>query len=430
MLKSIQRLSGLWFGFLIWPFGVFLYSIRNILNKHYQKLIIAFSFLYGYTVYPYSGDIINYREWFSIVASYNIYDYLYILQNTFSTESLVSYQVTNNMVTQPDVFAISLQFLVSRFTENPRWFWGIVSVIYTSFMFMFVNQITKEVNWLNKNFGQLLFFAFLLLVIPFYVGVTGVRFWPALFLFCTYLVKYIYRPKAKYIGYAALSILIHYSFFVPVAILLIKHLLPDNRFFYRLLVVFSLMIFASTSSGYLLSTLEGYTSIFNETVVEERVNSYTDQDVLQQRTQKQSQNNWYVSLRSDSILYFLLILTFMEISGFWKFHENEFTEKMFPYLTIFFCVTLLTINLGSIGRFKNIFYLLALSRYVHLFGLQPWDSRLRFSSYILFPILILYILVTFRAGFYTIDPLLLIHNVVTAFFLESDLSLSEFLVGH
>ncbi len=42
----------------------------------------------------------------------------------------------------------------------------------------------------------------------------------------------------------------------------------------------------------------------------------------------------------------------------------------------------------------------------------------------------LYIIVVFRAGFYTVDPLLLVNNSIFTFFMHSDISLSELLIGH
>jgi hypothetical protein len=86
--------------------------------------------------------------------------------------------------------------------------------------------------------------------------------------------------------------------------------------------------------------------------------------------------------------------------------------------------------MGSLSRFKYVYFLLLLSRFVILAGLQPENKKMKAITKIFVPFLALYILVTFRAGFYFVDPLLLINNSLTMFFLNSDISLSEFIVGH
>jgi hypothetical protein len=160
------------------------------------------------------------------------------------------------------------------------------------------------------------------------------------------------------------------------------------------------------------------------------VSGYSNEDQLEVRKEKAAGANWYVKLRGEAMLYFLLMITFIEVFGIIQFKSSPFLDKIQPLLILFLCITLLTMNLGSIGRFKNIFYLLSLSRYVILIGLQPLNYVLKVYSYLLIPILVLWVLVIFRAGFYFMDPFLLLNNGITAFFVRSNESLSEFLIGH
>lgn len=414
--------------FVIWPFGMFIYALKNYFSKNNQLIILAFSFLYGYSVFFDSGgDILRYKETYEDVTSFKWNDYFYLLTNAWSPDKNTNY-VLNAATNKPDVFALSLSFIISRFTDNPRWFWAFLSLIYTFLVLNFINTIRKETHWINNSFTQRIFFVGLVFVVPFYVGVTGVRFWPALFIFTTYATLFSYQRKLKYLILAASSILFHYSFFVPFLLLILSFFIPRKQGIYKLLIIISVFIFISNSISSSLGIIKNLSSNFEETSIEEASSSYTDEENLNERVLNTQKTNWYVRLKTESILYFLLIIGILDVLGVFRFNENNFSKKMYPLMFIFLILTLLTKDLGSISRFRYVFYLLILSRYTILAGIQP--LKLKLISYIFLPILVLYIIVSFRAGFYTVEPTLLLNNMIAIFFTHSDVSLSEFLIGH
>ena len=428
---SIQSQNNVysWIGFLFVPFLMFLYAIKNFFNKNSQLLILAFSFLYGYSVFLESGDITRYEITFYEVASYTWDDYYYLVTNFLSVEREIYYDL-NAAISKPDLYSLSLNYIISRFTENPRWFWAFVSVIYTALTINFINTIAAETNWIKNLFSQRVFFIGLVLIVPFYFGVSGVRFWPALFLYSTYALKYLYYKDLKYLLIASLSILFHYTFLLPVLLLIITAILPKSRLFYKIIIILSLLIFSLSTVSTSLGAIKNATALFEETAIEESSNPYTNEDSLNERKEQGLQSNWYVRYKNISIFYFFLVLGLLDVLGIFRFEENDFLRATFPLLVAFLALTLLTYGLGSIARFRFIFYILILSRYVILAGFQPFDKKLKFMSLSFLPILTLYILVVFRAGFYTVDPLLLVNNSIFTFFMHSEISLSELLIGH
>lgn len=426
MKNRVGANTGLWLFFFIWPFGAFLLSIRHILNKHYQKVIIAFAFLFGYSVFMYGGDIERYAEMYRIIDGYTWTDFFYILFNPLEQTAQTFYAGVN----KPDRYAFTLMFLFSRITDDPRLMFSFISIVFTALYLAYVNEILENTIWLSRNLTQKIFFAFLLVIIPFYVGVTGIRFWTALFVFMIFLMRYIKTNNKKYILYSAASMFFHYSFFVPFLITLFYAFAGYNKKIVYSLLFIGMVVFFSSSIGQKLTFLQNLAAPFQESVVYQSAESYTNIELLEERFERTSETNWYVSLRSDSILYFLIIISFLEIFGFLKFNENQLTKRMFPLIVIFLIYTLLTIDLGSLGRFKNIFYLLALGRYVILVGLQPFNMKLKVASRVLIPILLLWVLVVGRGGFYFVDPLLLVANPIILFFEQSSISLSQLLVGH
>lgn len=415
---------------LISPFLAFLLALRNGFDKRYQRIILAFSFLYGYGVYPYSGDILDYQETFANVLQYNWSDFWYILTNKLDSSALETY-APNDVSRKPDIFALVLMFLSSRISDSPRLFWGLVSIVYTWFMLLFFNEAKRHFKLTRGSWIHFTLMFFLLIVIPKYVGVTGVRFWPALFLFMYYLLRYIRSDYSiKFIFYAALSTLIHYSFFVPVLLLLVFHFVPLKNIFSRFLVLVSVLFFVLSSTTGLFDVLQKAVEATDETTIGQSAESYANQDIYEQRVGKAKKSNWYVQVRASAHYYLFMIVFLLEIIGFVKLKETHYSKMMFPIVVVFLCLTLLTFNLGSVGRFKNIFILLILVRYIVIFPLNRRSLFFKSLGVVLVPIVALFFVVLMRSEFYYIESYLPVHNAISIFFIRADESLSEFIVGH
>lgn len=414
--------------FFIWSFGPFLVAARNIRDRRYHSVILLFSLVYGYSVYMYSGDVVRYAESFAMMRFAGWSDYWSMLVSVLTGNEayLRHFGITAG---QPDIYATSLQFFVSRLTDDVRWFFTAVSGVYAWLFLAFVRECVAEIPW-NRTFPQKVFFAYLLLVIPFYVGVTGVRFWTALFLFMVFAIHYVRHHEVKFFLGAALSPLIHFSFALPVVLLLAYRIVGLSRVMTMALVFAGIGFFLVTSGQQTMTYVQESSTLAGDTIIAERMESYGDQDILGERLDRFSQTNWYVQVRAKLLVSILLILTLLELFGVLRWQNNGFTAKLYPFLILFFILTLFTFNLGSIGRFQNVFYLLALFRYAILSGINPASRQLRLISVLLAFVLVLHVLVTFRAGFYTVDPLLLVGNPLILYMYQSGQSLSELIVGH
>lgn len=226
-----------------------------------------------------------------------------------------------------------------------------------------------------------------------------------------------------------LACLIHYSFFVPFLIVFIFHFLPLKEYFTKILVILSLLFFLLSSSTGIFKVLSNVVEATEETTVGKSMESYADEDIYKQRLAKRKSVRWYVKFRANAHYYLFFILFSGELLGFFKLSETLFTKRQFPLLVLFFCVALLTFNLGSIGRFKNIFLLLILSRYVVLFQYNFRSYFYKVLGYSLSPIVIIYFIVLLRSELFFIEPQLLFNNSVGLILTRSSESLSEFIVG-
>ncbi|MFZ4057305.1 MAG: EpsG family protein [Ferruginibacter sp.] len=414
--------------FCIWPFAAFGYASYHIRNPKWHFIWILFFALFGYCVFFSPGDILGYKESFYFVSRYTWGDFTFHLTHLISSDRLIRYEM-NTVNSQPDFYAFSLQFIISRFTDNSRWFFAVVNLVFAYFFLQFIKEVLAETTW-NKTLFQRVFFLLLFLIVPFYVAVTGVRFWTALFIFMYYAIKHIRKNDLYSLFFAATSIFVHYSFFIPVLLLLIYKLIVHKKVITWTLLIFSILFFALSSANSSLAIIQNVTAAFSETSLKDRTSSYTDSADLDMRKKMISEMNWYVKYRANAILYFLLLLFLLEYAGIIKWNKSPFLERLEPFYLILFCLTLITTNLGSLGRFMYLFYLVSFLRLTIIAGLNANTRTLKIVGYIAIPILVMHVFVIGRAGFYFVDPLMLISNPITMMLTRSNVSLSEFLVGH
>src|SRR5690606_19561816 len=110
-------------------------------------------------------------------------------------------------------------------------------------------EVKLQFEFRGNKVRHFIFVAALGVVIPFYVGVTGVRFWPALFLFTWCILKYLSSNKSKFIFLSGVSMLIHYSFFVPFSILILYYFFPIKGIVSYALVFISIAFYLLTSTN-------------------------------------------------------------------------------------------------------------------------------------------------------------------------------------
>lgn len=353
-----------------------------------------------------------------------------MLSNNYSDDLVkFSYIESNTYNTKPDFYALSLGFFVSRITSEPRWFFAIVSLIYT-FLFLKFLEEAVIITGVGKEWTWKFLFLFLALLVPYYVGVTGVRFWTALFLFITYVFKYLRSNKLIYLILFSLSLFIHYTFIFPVAVFFLYKVLNFSKLISHFLILSSIAFFLFTSTSGILDFVGQSLNVFSETSIQSRASAYTDQEYFEDRQAALSEANWYVTLRVSLINFSFLILFILDYLNLLKLRKDKFLEEWNLLYTLFFCTTLLSFSLGSLARFNYIFFLISLIRLMYLHKENQNRLALKRFATVMTPVLILHILVTFRACFYFVDPLLLIGNPISLFLAKSDISLSELIVGH
>ena len=114
-------------------------------------------------------------------------------------------------------YAFLLKFIVSRFTSSPMVFGGVICVIY---MLLQINFFTAF-NKLYKNRLSLLsgILFFVMLTVVQFSWYQGVRYWPGVFWFMGFTLRYVMTQKKYHLVLACLCPFMHYSLILlPVAL--------------------------------------------------------------------------------------------------------------------------------------------------------------------------------------------------------------------
>lgn len=410
--------------YLLFPFLGFLDGIKNFYKSNKRAGLLIFAFFFGYSVYFFSGDVLHYRDDFALFERYTLDDFITGIF-TFNKDPRIYLGVYNS---KPDIFALSIGFIVSGITENSRWFFALISLIYVFLFLKFYDQVRAYIGFKN-SFGYKLFSLAIILIVPFYVGVTGVRFWTALFVFLYFIMLFVNTKKKLYLVLSALSILFHYTFFFPVFIAFFTYLINLNKYVLKGLIIIGAIYAMASSTTNSLQFVSNSLSFLDSEQIDKVSSGYLDEDSLEERQEGVAKTNWYVQARVNLLNLFFFtffILDYFEIIK-WKVPiQNDFFRNFYH---LFFIVAVFTFNLGSIGRFVYVFYFLILIR-ILMIQYSSQNLNLKKINYVFLPILILHIFVICRGGFYYVDPLLLISPSVILFLIQSERSLSEFLVGH
>ena len=129
-------------------------------------------------------------------------------------------EIRNNPIAflhSPEPYCFILKYIVSRFTDSYAVFGGVICAIYMILQIGFLTSLKRYYA------NGLSFFAGLLLIAVFTVvqfsWFQGVRFWPGVFWFMTFIVRYAHTRRWYHLALACMCPLIHYSLAVlPIAV--------------------------------------------------------------------------------------------------------------------------------------------------------------------------------------------------------------------
>lgn len=197
---------------VIWLINPFIAAIPLFRDFGYRKQMLPFlllSFFFGlsFVLVPGSGvDASRYAD-----------ELAYLHEESVSFSDYMGSVYTEG--TKVDLYQPVLTWLVSRFTANYQWLFGIFSLVFGYFWFKVLLLIRQQIR---IPFRGLVLFAFLLLALinPIW-SINGVRMWTAVQIFFYGLLLFQVQGQRKAWIWLVLPVFVHFSLAFPLALYLV-----------------------------------------------------------------------------------------------------------------------------------------------------------------------------------------------------------------
>lgn len=396
-----------WILFLMNPFVSMILAFRDYKLPNAKNIFWAFCAFYGLTfaiATESQGSDIN-----AYVAELH---YLHD-QNGFGVNEILAYFQLSGEV---DILSTFILYILSRFTDNQ----GILTMVYaTIFGFFFSRNIWYIFGLLrNKiSFIEKLLLLTLILIIPIWF-INGFRMWTAFHLFIFGLLPFIFEKKRIMLVFVFLSFLVHFSYIIPISVLLIYIIFGNHIKLYFIVFVLS-FILAELN----ISQVNLFVEKFAPVSLAERSYAYRSEEKVEQyrdNSQKNTKNIY--AIWDKKLLNWSLVLL---ISYLFLFSDPII--KIIPEWNRLFSINLLFYSSGNIlssfpsgGRFINIALFLSLVIGILYLNQFKKDTNFKFVTQVLTPFFLLFIIVAIRIGFYSLSITTIFGNPLFAIFNSGD----------
>lgn len=407
-----------WILFCLLPILALIQSFKNYRSAWAKNIFWAFVIFYGAT-FAISSEDKN-----SETAS-DINRYVLEIQDLHKIDinydkALQLYDESESL----DVVRLIIAVLVSRFTDSQQIltiaFGFIFGFFYSRNIWFVFDRLSGKINP-----SLIILLLALILVNPmWFMG--GFRFWTATHVFLYGLLPYLFEKKKVNILTSSLSILFHFAFTLPVAILLIYILAGNRMYIYFILFILSLLyselnlqvlnsFITENASEKVQKKTEGYRS-------EERVDLYRKGELVE----AEKNANWYVTLYNLGFIWFIritLILFFIKKRR--EVKKNQTLFNLFCFSLLFFTIANMMASVPSGGRYLTIASFIGLSTIAFYYNVAIKDKFFQRFIILSMPVLLLFIVVSIRFGFHTLSVNTFFGNPVTALLTDYNISLND-----
>ncbi|WP_430821847.1 EpsG family protein [Carboxylicivirga caseinilyticus] len=365
--------------FLFWPFLAFVLAIINYSQQTARKVIYIFLIYYGFSFVNENMyvDAFRYAKRFIMTAELPFSDFFVIVGGLYTDSSV-------------DIIEPLSRFIISRFTDNPQFFFAFWVAFMGFFYLKSINLLYSKYQE-NPNTTSLVLLLFFIFTVPI-TAVSGIRMPTAMWIFfyAAYHVV-LYRDK-RYLLLALSASLVHWSFLTANAVLLLYFFAGNRNWLYLPLTVVSFIV------PNLLAPLFKNLAQSVGGAIQDRYKGYSNEDYIEGIQQSYEGASWFMGLFENLALYFLLFsIIYIQLKDR-KIMQESYEKNLYSFLLLF----LAFINFGQIipsfgGRFQILFYLLA-TTYVFLYSVKIKNQPLHIIKLIgIFPIL-LFCAIQFRMG--------------------------------
>jgi hypothetical protein len=394
--------------FLFSPFIGFIQAIKHYNEKWAKNSVWLFIIFYGYTmcrpeIMDSSRYVSKLKELYNTPLNWDVF-----IANFYSEES-----------STVDIYQPLITYILSLVTDNGN-------ILFAVFGILFGYFYSRNI-WLLLDFSknQQMNKIMIAIIISFccvigFWNLNGVRMWTAAHMFFYGAFLLLVNGNKKGALIAISSILVHFSFVLPVGILFI---------FYFIKIPWRILYFFFISS-FFISTLNievvrsQLESIVPDFLIP-RVKSYTSEEYVETITDINSNSNWYISYFSSSISWFLMIL--FTIIYFSKIKQNAYSKSfynLFGFSLLFMSIGNITSLMPSGSRYLLVAQLFGMALIYFYYVIY---SEKEFKKWVLFfsPLLFFFIIISIRVSFDTISIMTILTNPILATFIDLPIPLID-----
>ena len=379
LIRDISHSNSKYYLFVVLLFSpllALLLSIFSFKERVARQVILLVVVLYGLTMSLYGDGVVEASRF--IYWSYNTFDDLlnYFKDLYFSGGNV-------------DFVQQVLMYLLSRVTELPSMWFGLVALIFGLFYLKSLEHIYDYHN-LAGNQNALVHFCFFFMLLPvFYIS--GSRWGIAQWIFFYGVYLYFIRKEWKYIILAGTSIFFHFSFLGPFVIFLVfLGLGMRNKIYYALIIASFLLqpLMASALNKIDSSSMQA---------LQERVSLYTNEDYVTYRTEQSQATNWYVQYAGIMIKIYLAFGIYYARRKYSYISNDILLEKLFSFCLLLFALANSFTKVPSGGRFLMSFFMFST---LYLIILMARERRAGLSGITIIGLLpmVLYFILELRRG--------------------------------
>lgn len=386
--------------FFFSPFIGLIQALKHYRENWAKNSVWLFVVFYGYTMFrPEAMDATRYvlklQELYGAPLNWDVF-----ISNFYSEDGQ-----------SIDIYQPLVTYLLAFVTDNGNILFAVFGIV---FGYFYSRNIWLMLDLLglketNKTFWLLVIgFA---CVIGFW-NLNGVRMWTAAHIFFFGTFNYIVHHKKSGIFIALTSIMVHFSFVLPVGILFLFMFIkiPWRVLYFFFIASFSI---STLNISAFRSQLENIAPEF----LIPRVKSYTSDEYVEVISDINASANWYITYYGKSINWLMVILfTIIYFSRLKNNYSKSFSD-LFGFSLLFLSVGNITSLLPSGGRYLFIAQLFGMALLIYFY--VRYENKL-FDRWlmILSPLLLFFIIVSIRVSFDTVTFLTLFTNPLIASFVD------------
>lgn len=320
-----------------------------------------------------------------------------------------------------DIYQAITTFLVSRFTGNAHILFCVFAVV---FGFFYSRNIWYILSKCPRKLGFQLgvFIVSFALLTPIWL-INGVRMWTALQVFMYGFLPYLLDKDRTKIWWSYGAFLFHFSFLALIALLLIYQFAPHKRLPFFILFILTFFV-GELDLVIVREKLLG----LGLTAFESKINTYTDDHVLESMRKWAEGYSWHVILAKNVSKYIyqgFIVVSYLALRRV-EISKQHILNNLFCAAALFYSFSNIVASMPSGGRFALPAQMLSIITAIMIFPLLANDN-IR-SLYTLAAWGLIYpIIFSIRAGMDFWGISLLITNPVTCWFFEDNTPIIEFI---